>query len=91
VSAAFSSLISALDCEHALHKMAYAVKRANLEELWPELEAGISQLINNLNEGFPKKKWIDLYSYVPCRAHDLGELTRVATGMCTTTAPPRGR
>jgi hypothetical protein len=42
--------------------MAYAVKRANLEELWPELEAGISQLINNLNEGFPKKKWIDLYS-----------------------------
>jgi hypothetical protein len=44
--------------------MAATVKRINLEELWPELESGVTQLITNLNEGFSKKRWMELYSYV---------------------------
>lgn len=41
-----------------------AAKKINLEELWPELEAGISTMVTNLNQGFPQKKWIELYTHV---------------------------
>lgn len=44
-------------------------KKINLEDLWPELEAGISTMVTNLNQGFPLKKWIELYTYVSQRAH----------------------
>lgn len=40
-----------------------AAKKINLEDLWPELEAGISTMVTNLNQGFPYKKWIELYTH----------------------------
>lgn len=46
-----------------------AAKKINLEELWPELEAGISTMVTNLNQGFPQKKWIELYTYAAHIAH----------------------
>eukprot|EP01114_Cavostelium_apophysatum_P016115 TRINITY_DN4532_c0_g1_i1.p1 TRINITY_DN4532_c0_g1~~TRINITY_DN4532_c0_g1_i1.p1 ORF type:complete len:760 (-),score=226.85 TRINITY_DN4532_c0_g1_i1:63-2342(-) len=39
-------------------------KRVTLEEIWPGLEAGVHQLITNLNQGFPSLKWMGLYSDV---------------------------
>jgi len=45
--------------------MAHAAsKRVTLEEIWPELEGGVLQLITNLNQGFPQKRWMNLYSNV---------------------------
>jgi len=41
-----------------------AAKRVTLEEIWPDLESGIHQLITNLNQGFPQKRWMALYSNV---------------------------
>jgi hypothetical protein len=38
-------------------------KKVNLEDIWPELEAGVGQLITNLNDGFPRARWMQLYSY----------------------------
>lgn len=42
-----------------------ASKRVTLEEIWPDLESGVHQLITNLNQGFPNKRWMTLYSYGP--------------------------
>eukprot|EP00026_Physarum_polycephalum_P002622 Phypoly_transcript_02629.p1 GENE.Phypoly_transcript_02629~~Phypoly_transcript_02629.p1 ORF type:complete len:773 (+),score=104.10 Phypoly_transcript_02629:123-2441(+) len=39
-------------------------KRVTLDEIWPELEAGLLQLITNLSKGFPKEQWVKLYSSV---------------------------
>jgi len=45
--------------------MAHAAsKRVTLEEIWPDLEGGVLQLITNLNQGFPQKRWMTLYSNV---------------------------
>jgi len=41
-----------------------ATKRVTLDEIWPELEGGLHQLITNLNKGFPLKQWMNLYSNV---------------------------
>mmetsp|Transcript_12104 Transcript_12104/g.16723 ORF Transcript_12104/g.16723 Transcript_12104/m.16723 type:complete len:764 (+) Transcript_12104:138-2429(+) len=41
-----------------------ASKRVTLEEIWPDLENGVHQLITNLNQGFPQKRWMNLYSSV---------------------------
>lgn len=44
--------------------MAHAAsKRVTLDEIWPDLESGVHQLITNLNQGFPQKRWMTLYSY----------------------------
>ena len=40
-----------------------ASKRVSLDDIWPDLEEGITQLVTNLNAGFPRKRWMDLYSY----------------------------
>ena len=40
-----------------------ANKRVTLDEIWPELESGLLQLITNLNKGFPMQQWVKLYSY----------------------------
>lgn len=40
-----------------------ATKRVTLDEIWPELESGLHQLITNLNKGFPRTQWMNLYSY----------------------------
>lgn len=39
-------------------------RRVTLDEIWPELEAGLHQLITNLNKGFPMQQWMKLYSYL---------------------------
>eukprot|EP01089_Gocevia_fonbrunei_P002144 TRINITY_DN12137_c0_g1_i1.p1 TRINITY_DN12137_c0_g1~~TRINITY_DN12137_c0_g1_i1.p1 ORF type:complete len:763 (-),score=161.61 TRINITY_DN12137_c0_g1_i1:105-2393(-) len=44
--------------------MASPSKRVSLDEIWPDLENGINQLITNLNAGFPRKRWMELYSNV---------------------------
>lgn len=41
-----------------------ASKRVSLDEIWPDLEDGITSLVTNLNAGFPRKRWMELYSYV---------------------------
>ena len=41
-----------------------ATKRVFLEDIWPDLEGGITQLITNLNAGFPRKRWMELYTHV---------------------------
>jgi len=41
-----------------------ATKRVTLEEIWPDLETGVSQLLTNLNQGFPRDRWMVLYSSV---------------------------
>lgn len=41
-----------------------ANKRVTLDEIWPELEGGLLQLITNLNKGFPQQQWVKLYSYL---------------------------
>jgi cullin 1 len=60
-------------------------KRVTLDEIWPSLEAGISQLITNLNEGFPVKQWMVLYSNVynyctTSRPQNPGRPTKGASG-----------
>jgi len=58
--------------------MAHAAsKRVTLEEIWPDLEAGVHQLITNLNQGFAKNRWMMLYSNV--------------YNYCTTSRPNPGR
>eukprot|EP01117_Protostelium_nocturnum_P002954 TRINITY_DN1388_c0_g1_i1.p1 TRINITY_DN1388_c0_g1~~TRINITY_DN1388_c0_g1_i1.p1 ORF type:complete len:763 (+),score=225.09 TRINITY_DN1388_c0_g1_i1:188-2476(+) len=39
-------------------------KRVTLDEIWPDLETGIHQLITNLNQGFQNARWMALYSNV---------------------------
>eukprot|EP01090_Pellita_catalonica_P012433 TRINITY_DN2700_c0_g1_i1.p1 TRINITY_DN2700_c0_g1~~TRINITY_DN2700_c0_g1_i1.p1 ORF type:complete len:762 (+),score=116.57 TRINITY_DN2700_c0_g1_i1:78-2363(+) len=39
-------------------------KRVSLDDIWPELEKGVTTLLTNLNAGFPKKRWMQLYSNV---------------------------
>lgn len=51
-----------------------ATKRVTLDEIWPELESGLHQLITNLNKGFPRTQWMNLYSNV--------------YNYCTTSRPP---
>jgi cullin 1 len=41
-----------------------ATKRVTLDEIWPDLESGLHQLITNLNKGFPRHQWMNLYSNV---------------------------
>jgi hypothetical protein len=43
--------------------MAQVARRVTLEEIWPDLESGVHQLITNLNQGFPKDRWMRLYTY----------------------------
>lgn len=54
-----------------------ATKRVTLDEIWPELEQGLHQLITNLNKGFPRTQWMNLYSNV--------------YNYCTTSRPPQQR
>eukprot|EP01113_Clastostelium_recurvatum_P019149 TRINITY_DN225_c0_g1_i1.p1 TRINITY_DN225_c0_g1~~TRINITY_DN225_c0_g1_i1.p1 ORF type:complete len:771 (+),score=282.14 TRINITY_DN225_c0_g1_i1:104-2416(+) len=51
-----------------------AAKRVTLDDIWPNLDAGITQLLTNLNKEFPRDKWMDLYSSV--------------YNFCTTSKPP---
>lgn len=44
--------------------MSNATKKVTLEEIWPDLERGVHQLITNLNQGFPIDRWMNLYSSV---------------------------
>jgi len=39
-------------------------KRVTLDDVWPGLEAGLTQLLTNLNEGFEKQRWMKLYTDV---------------------------
>jgi len=62
-----------------------ASKRVTLEEIWPDLEAGVHQLITNLNQGFPNKRWMTLYSNVynyctTSRPHNPGRGTKGMSG-----------
>eukprot|EP01112_Ceratiomyxa_fruticulosa_P003138 TRINITY_DN1351_c0_g4_i1.p1 TRINITY_DN1351_c0_g4~~TRINITY_DN1351_c0_g4_i1.p1 ORF type:complete len:768 (+),score=165.40 TRINITY_DN1351_c0_g4_i1:391-2694(+) len=41
-----------------------APKRVTLDDIWPNLENGVHQLLTNLNTEFPKDRWMDLYSSV---------------------------
>jgi len=52
-------------------------KRVSLEDIWMDLETGVHQLITNLNQGFPQKRWMYLYSNV--------------YNYCTTSRPHTGR
>jgi len=54
-----------------------ASKRVSLDDIWPDLEGGITELVTNLNAGFPRKRWMDLYSNV--------------YNYCTTSRPAPGR
>ncbi len=46
------------------YQMAHvASKRVSLDDIWPDLENGITSLVTNLNAGFPRKRWMELYSY----------------------------
>jgi len=40
------------------------MKRVTLDDIWPALSEGLSQLLTRLNEGFEKKRWMDFYSNV---------------------------
>ncbi|KYR00662.1 cullin A [Tieghemostelium lacteum] len=45
--------------------MASQVTRSvKLDEIWPELEDGIYTIITDFNKGFPKQKWMQLYTHV---------------------------
>ncbi|KAM9979852.1 hypothetical protein ACTFIZ_006093 [Dictyostelium cf. discoideum] len=39
-------------------------RSVKLDDIWPELEEGIYKIITDLNKGFPKQKWIALYTHV---------------------------
>lgn len=39
-------------------------KKVALDDIWPKLEAGLTQLLSNLNEGFERKRWMNLYTDV---------------------------
>eukprot|EP01121_Diplochlamys_sp_Union-15-3_P009627 TRINITY_DN2624_c0_g3_i1.p1 TRINITY_DN2624_c0_g3~~TRINITY_DN2624_c0_g3_i1.p1 ORF type:complete len:772 (-),score=134.47 TRINITY_DN2624_c0_g3_i1:29-2344(-) len=39
-------------------------KRVTLDDVWPHLEEGLTQVLTNLNEGFEKKRWMTLYTDV---------------------------
>lgn len=54
-----------------------ASKRVSLDDIWPDLEDGITSLVTNLNAGFPRKRWMELYSNV--------------YNYCTTSRPSPGR
>lgn len=44
----------------------------SLDDIWPDLEAGLTQLFTNLNEGFPRERWMQLYTYGPILADCVG-------------------
>ncbi|KAL6068140.1 Cullin 1 [Balamuthia mandrillaris] len=54
-----------------------ASKRVSLDDIWPDLENGITSLVTNLNAGFERKRWVELYSHV--------------YNYCTTSRPSPGR
>jgi cullin 1 len=54
-----------------------ASKRVSLDDIWPDLEDGITTLVTNLNAGFPRARWMELYSNV--------------YNYCTTSRPSPGR
>jgi hypothetical protein len=37
-------------------------KTFSLEEIWPDLEKGLFQLISQLNQGLSEKQWMNLYT-----------------------------
>ncbi|KAF2072416.1 hypothetical protein CYY_006273 [Polysphondylium violaceum] len=39
-------------------------KSVKLEDIWPDLEEGIYKIITDLNKGFPRNKWMALYTHV---------------------------
>lgn len=39
-------------------------KKLTIDEIWDELESGVSHLIKNLNEGLSTKQWMRLYTLV---------------------------
>eukprot|EP01098_Paradermamoeba_levis_P002421 TRINITY_DN12812_c0_g1_i1.p1 TRINITY_DN12812_c0_g1~~TRINITY_DN12812_c0_g1_i1.p1 ORF type:complete len:196 (+),score=58.65 TRINITY_DN12812_c0_g1_i1:245-832(+) len=39
-------------------------KRVSLDDIWPDLEKGMNQVLTNLNSGFPSKQWMLLYTSV---------------------------
>jgi cullin 1 len=39
-------------------------KKITIDDIWPELEAGLTQFLTNLNEGFPRDKWMKLYTAI---------------------------
>lgn len=49
--------------------MAAFQKKVSLDDIWPDLDSGLSQLLTDLNEGFPKKRWMKLYTYPNARKH----------------------
>jgi len=60
-------------------------KKVTLEEIWPDLEDGVHQFITNLNEGFPMKRWMTLYSNVynyctTSRPHNTGRGSKGVSG-----------
>lgn len=38
------------------------VRIRTIDDVWPELESGLQRLMSNLNEGFPQKHWMTLYT-----------------------------
>ena len=36
--------------------------RRSLQEIWPELEAGISQVIKRQHQGFPLEDWMKIFT-----------------------------
>eukprot|EP01111_Echinosteliopsis_oligospora_P010109 TRINITY_DN3086_c0_g1_i1.p1 TRINITY_DN3086_c0_g1~~TRINITY_DN3086_c0_g1_i1.p1 ORF type:complete len:773 (+),score=216.93 TRINITY_DN3086_c0_g1_i1:171-2489(+) len=53
---------------------AHTQKRVTLDEVWPDVEAGLEQIIVHLHKGFPRAQWMQLYSNV--------------YNYCTTSRPP---
>jgi hypothetical protein len=54
-------------------------KRVTLDEIWPELEAGLLQLITNLSKGFPKEQWVKLYSYLKVMQYCLEKVSLIGS------------
>jgi len=52
----------------------HTTKRVTLDEIWPEVEAGLEQILTNLNKGIPRAQWMLYYSSV--------------YNYCTTSRPP---
>lgn len=38
--------------------------RVSLDDIWPNLEAGMTAFLTELAAGFPKDRWISMYTYV---------------------------
>lgn len=38
------------------------MSRKTLQDLWPELEVGVSQVLKRQNEGFPLEDWMKIFT-----------------------------